>query len=98
MAEVSPVKLLSNEFHGADRTDDKPTLVQVMAWCRQATSHYMDQCWPKSMSPKGVRDLGHHELIATQCVMQSIAEKNLQPIWANIIAWIAKSANYHPVW
>ena len=25
---------------------DKSTLVRVMAWCRQATSHYPDQCWP----------------------------------------------------
>ena len=24
-----------------DLTDDKSTLVQVMAWCRQATSHYL---------------------------------------------------------
>ena len=32
-------------------TDDKSTLVQVMAWCRQATSHYLNQCWPRSMSP-----------------------------------------------
>ena len=30
------------------------TLVQVMAWCRQATSHYLSQCWPRSMSPNGV--------------------------------------------
>ena len=30
------------------------TLVQVMAWCRQATSHYLSQCWPSSMSPYGV--------------------------------------------
>ena len=35
-------------------TDDKSTLVQVMAWCRQATSHYLSQCWPSSMSPYGV--------------------------------------------
>ena len=35
-------------------TDDKSTLVQVMAWCRQATSHYLSQCWPKSLSPYGV--------------------------------------------
>ena len=28
-------------------TDDKSTLVQVMAWCRQATSHYLSQCWPR---------------------------------------------------
>ena len=26
--------------------DDKSTLVQIMAWCRQATHHYLNQCWP----------------------------------------------------
>ena len=30
------------------------TLVQVMAWCRQATSRYLSQCWPRSLSPYGV--------------------------------------------
>ena len=35
-------------------TDDKWTLVQVMAWCRQATNHYLSQCWPISMLPYGV--------------------------------------------
>ena len=33
-----------------DLTDEESTLVQVMAWCRQATSHYLSQCWPSSMS------------------------------------------------
>ena len=37
-----------------DLTDDKSTLVQVMAWCRQATSHYLSHCWPRSLSPYGV--------------------------------------------
>ena len=37
-----------------DLTDDMSTLVQVMAWWRQATSHYLSQCWPRSMSPYGV--------------------------------------------
>ena len=37
-----------------DLMDDKSTSVQVMAWCRQATSHYLSQCWPSSMSPYGV--------------------------------------------
>ena len=37
-----------------DLTDDKSTLVQVMAWCRQATSHYPNQCWPRSPMPYGV--------------------------------------------
>ena len=31
--------------------DDKSKLVQVMAWCCQATSHYLSQCWLTSMSP-----------------------------------------------
>ena len=35
-------------------TDDKSTLVQVMAWCHQATSHYRSQCWPRSVPPYGV--------------------------------------------
>ena len=29
-------------------TDRKSTLVQVMAWCRQAPSHYLNQCWQRS--------------------------------------------------
>ena len=37
-----------------DLTDDKSTLVQLMAWCRQATSHYLGQCWLSSLSPYGV--------------------------------------------
>ena len=37
-----------------DFADDRSTLVQVMVWCRQATSHYLSQCWHRSMSPYGV--------------------------------------------
>ena len=37
-----------------DRTEGKSTLVQLMAWCRQATSHYLSQRWPRSVSPYGV--------------------------------------------
>ena len=32
---------------------EKSTLVQVMAWRRQATSHYPSQCWSRSLSPYG---------------------------------------------
>ena len=28
-----------------DQFDDKPTLFQVMAWCRHARSHYLNPCW-----------------------------------------------------
>ena len=34
--------------------DDKSTLVKVMAWCRQTTSNYLNQCWPRSPAPYGV--------------------------------------------
>ena len=37
-----------------DFTDEQSTLVQVMAWCRQATNHYLSQCWPRSLSPYGI--------------------------------------------
>ena len=37
-----------------DLTDEKSTLVQVMAWCHEATSHYLSQCWARPMSPNGV--------------------------------------------
>ena len=37
-----------------DPTDDKSTLYQVMAWCCQATSHYLSQCWPSFISPYGI--------------------------------------------
>ena len=37
-----------------DFTDNQLTLVKVTAWCRQATSHYLSQCWPRSLSPYGV--------------------------------------------
>ena len=37
-----------------DFTNDQSILVQVMAWCHQAPSHYLSQCWPRSLSPYGV--------------------------------------------
>ena len=37
-----------------DLTDDKSTLVQVMAWYHQATSHCLSQCWHRFMSQYGV--------------------------------------------
>ena len=33
------------------------TLVPVMAWCHKATSHYLNQCWPRFVSPYGVTRL-----------------------------------------
>ena len=35
-------------------SDDKSTLVQVMALCCQTASHYLRQCWPSSMPQYGI--------------------------------------------
>ena len=42
--------------------NDKSTLVEVKAWCRQASSHYLGQYLHRSMLPYGVI-LCHNELI-----------------------------------
>ena len=47
----------------------KSTLDQVMVWCRQAASHYLSQCRPRSLLPYDMTSLGRSEfrinLIAT---------------------------------
>ena len=45
---------LALKWMSLDLTDDKSTLVQEMTWCRKAKSHYLSQCWPRSLSPYGV--------------------------------------------
>ena len=52
---------LDRKWMSQDHTDDKSTSVHVMAWCSQATSYYLRQCWPRSMSHMVL--LGHNELI-----------------------------------
>ena len=42
-----------DECQGSLLIINKPTLVQVMAWCRQATGHYLNQRWPRSVLPYG---------------------------------------------
>ena len=43
------MKLLSGESH----FDEKSALVKVIVLCHQAACHYLNQCWPSSMSPYG---------------------------------------------
>ena len=45
---------ISLSWMSLNLTDDKSILVLVMAWCHQASSHYLNQCWPRSMLPYGV--------------------------------------------
>ena len=48
-------------------------MVQTMAWCRQATSHYMSQCLPRSLAPYGVT--------RPQWVNLDIANNLLHVVW-----------------
>ena len=43
-----------------DLADDESTLVQVMSWCRQTTSHYVSECWPTLY--RHMASLGHNKL------------------------------------
>ena len=45
--------------------DDQSTLVQVMAWCHQASNHYLSQYWSRSMSPYGVTKQQCYWLLCT---------------------------------
>ena len=35
-------------------TNKKSTLVQVMDWCHQETSHFLIQCWPRALLTYGI--------------------------------------------
>ena len=65
-----------------DLTDDKSTLVQVMAWCRQATSHYLNQCWPRSPTPYGVT---RPQWVKSHLI--STPEKNHSTTYALSMSW-----------
>ena len=54
MASISCENTIRRMSLGLITYSDEPTLVQVMAWCRQATSRYPSQCWPRFMSPWNV--------------------------------------------
>ena len=50
---------------------DKSTLVQVMAWC-QVTNHYLNQCWPRSLSV--------HDVTRSQWVKTHPADARASPV------------------
>ena len=62
-----------------DNTDDKLTMVQIMAWCHQAASHYLTQCWPLSMFPYG--------FTRPQCVKKTFAVYLCS--WHSAVQWRA---------
>ena len=65
---ISHVFVMKLPFRGMPEAilDDKSTLVQVMTWCSQATTHYLSQSWPKSILPHGI--------IKPQCIKHPESE------------------------
>ena len=65
-----------------DFADDQSTLAQVMAWCCQATSHYLSQCWPRSLLPYDVARLQWVKVLLTR---RSENDNTPQPLdqWTN---------------
>ena len=50
---------IAHRWKSLDLGDDKSTLVQVMAWHHQVASHYLSQCWPRSVLIYGVNRPQH---------------------------------------
>ena len=70
-----------------DLTDGKSRLVQVMAWCHQAPSHYLSQWWPRSMSPYGINEFSWGRwTVSWQCILKEqavpINGDNIPPLWS----------------
>ena len=49
------------EWMPEDLADGKSSLVQVMAWCHQAASRCLNQCWPTSLMPCHMASPGHND-------------------------------------
>ena len=69
-------------------TDDKSTLVQIMAWCHQATSHYLSQCWPRSLLPYGVTRLQWVNTLRPRQNGRHFADDIFKCIFLNENVWI----------
>ena len=93
MVEASLVKLL---WMSLDFTDDQSTLVQVMAWCRQATSHYLSHCWPRPLSPYGVT---RPQWVKSQNAITRTLRDTMKYIWdlTNIIGILCFSRTENKV-
>ena len=68
--------------------DSSLALVPVMAWCHQATNHYLGQCWPRSLSPCGVTEPQWFKRL--ECVGQC-----LQWVWNLVTVSTVKMSSYH---
>ena len=71
-------------------TDDKPALVQVMAWCHQAASHYLSQCWPAPDQCRHATSLGHSELKTKVMPLKEIYDRQQAITCANVDPYLCR--------
>ena len=46
--------IVTKRIPSQDLIGDSPTLVQLIAWHHKTTSHYLNQCWPRSPTLYGI--------------------------------------------
>ena len=101
---ISWIDTLSNSCETALRSmpqnpsDDKSTLVQVMAWCRQAASHYLSQCCPRSLSPYGITRPQWVNVDTIMQVFRTVAGKLDIAVWCCFFkygSWLYRILYYH---
>ena len=82
------------KYMALDIAVGKSTLVQVMAWCSQATSHYISQCWPRSLLPCGVTR--PQRVNMTVDIGINFNGLNYATfVWCQVISWVTKVNTCH---
>ena len=70
--------------------NDKSTLVQVMAWYCQATSHYLNQCWLRSLTRYGVTQLHIISSVVFSSLIKMILERFTIMVQYMFAQWACK--------
>ena len=66
--------------------DEKSTSVQVMAWCRQATSHFLSQCWPRSTSPYSIARSLWIDPLSLLAICFCYFNNIMCPVWSHLLS------------
>ena len=67
-------------------TIEESTLFQVMTWCRQATSHFLSQCWPRSVLPYDITRSQwvwhiYHTIVLSKYHIRGIVSGRISCFW-----------------
>ena len=88
---------LPSGWMSLDLTHDMSTLVQVMVWCHQATSHYLSQCWPRFVLPYGVirpQWVNSSNVIwATRTILNEILNQHTKYIFNEILLKLSSATS-----